>query len=89
MTDRYTSEEFDHAAKLYKHAHYADESVILAALRIASRVMEAGVLEGVLRVDEATIGRPRPGDRPAGIRDTGILSARAVRDALLEGADHG
>ncbi len=39
------SEEFDHAAESFRHSHYADEGVILAALRIAANVMRPGFIE--------------------------------------------
>jgi hypothetical protein len=45
---KYQSEEFDHAAKSFKHSHYADESVIIAALRIAAAVAKPGVIETAL-----------------------------------------
>ncbi len=45
----YTAEEFDHAAKSFKHSHYADESVILAALRIASAVMNDELMRNAWR----------------------------------------
>jgi len=48
MIGPFVSEEFDHAAKAFRQSHYADENVILAALRIAANVMRPGFIEAAV-----------------------------------------
>ncbi len=83
---RYTAADFQHELDHWAGEETPRVRVLKCALRIASRVMAEGVIEGVLHVDGATTGTALPGDVPAGTKATGVLSARAVRAVLTEGA---